>query len=500
MNLIKQFTKQPQQVKLILSIGFIIQLIYCISSVGYFHPDQHFQVIEFSSYQLHLPNAATAVWELESNIRPTLQVYMFTWFRSICAINNPFHLLLIVRILQGSVFFILLNLMALWYGKKSKPTTLVYVLLLINFSWILVYSRTLFSSEILSAIFFFAAVFYFQKSFEENNVSFFKSLLVGLLIAIGFYLRFQIGFAIAGFAVWIFFIQKQYRLSMYILLGFLMGIGFNVLLDSYFYQKLVFTPYLYFKINILQGVAASFGEKSFTYYLAILAAVVAAPFLSIAFFYHYIKSSIKNLKQPLALCLLFFIVGHCLVGHKEERFMFTIINIIPIVIGFNDNAFAFLKPTFKLRKLVLPVAIFSVALNLLLLILLVFNPYSQSIEFIKKTSQFFVNKKPVKVYAYKRTPLQTESLLPLTYYATSLKNIELINIANIDSITKNTKDEIWLTGTFNDIKDNFKLIDSLGYQPQLYSSSMLWNINTFLQKKSINTINDIWVLYKLNKH
>ena len=40
------------------------------------------------------------------------------------------------------------------------------------------------------------------------------------------------------------------------------------------------------------------------------------------------------------------------------------------------------------------------------------------------------------------------------------------------------------------------MLDSLGYKPVRYSSKFLWNINEFLASKKLNTINDIWVLYK----
>jgi len=30
----------------------------------------------------------------------------------------------------------------------------------------------------------------------------------------------------------------------------------------------------------------------------------------------------------------------------------------------------------------------------------------------------------------------------------------------------------------------------------MYSSNLLWSINEYLASKKINTINDIWVLYK----
>jgi hypothetical protein len=55
---------------------------------------------------------------------------------------------------------------------------------------------------------------------------------------------------------------------------------------------------------------------------------------------------------------------------------------------------------------------------------------------------------------------------------------------------------IYLAVTYNDLKQGRPMLDSLGYKPVLYSSKLLWNINKFLGSKKINTINDIWVLYK----
>ena len=498
----KQFLQQIHQSKriaYIFFIGFIVQLIYCITSVGYFHPDQHFQVIEFSSLQLNVPNAAGAVWELESSIRPTLQVYIFTAFRSLCHwffIDNPFTILTVLRVFQGILFYIILNVIVLWYYKTRTEKTIATVLFLLNFSWILIYTRTLFSSETLSAIVFFPVIVYFHQQYLERKLSFIKCLLVGFFIALAFYLRFQIAFAIIGFSIWIFIIEKQFKYCLQILIGFCLGIALNIFLDYQFYHKLVFTPYLYFKVNLLQGVAASFGEKSFTYYLFILMAVVLAPIISVVLFHQFIKTSLLKLKHPLVLSTLLFIFGHCLVGHKEERFMFSIFSIIPIIIGLNENAFTFLNEDYRWKKIVRPVVAFSLVLNFILLLLFIFTPYSQSIHFIDKMSNHFKGAQS-KVYCYERTPLQTESHLPLTYYSSTLSNVQFVETKNIDSITKLSECNIWITATFNDIKDNFGKLDSLGYKPQLYSSSMLWNINLFLKQKKMNTVNDIWVLYKL---
>lgn len=496
-----QLIKQSKKIQLILFLGLIIQFIFSIVSVGFYHPDQHFQVLEFSSYQLHEPTGATSVWELASKLRPTLQVYFFSGYRIICeviSITNPFHQLTFLRVLQGISLFAIFNLLAFYYCSKKSHRVLIVTLLIINFSWFLPYSRTMFSSELVSALIFFPAIVFFQKKYLLNKATFYNSILIGFLLALSFFLRFQIAFAIAGFAMWIFFFEKQFKLSIYLLIGFAIGIGFNIFLDYNFYHSLVFTPYLYFKINILEGKAAAFGESGFTFYFGVLIDIVTVPFISLIILYHYLKSSFQNIKHPLIISTLFFFIGHFFIGHKEDRFMFTIINIIPIVIAINKDAFDFLLPTYKWQKIIKPIVIFSVVLNCILLVLFVFNPYSQTINFDDKLRNHFgLNK--TKVFCYARNPLQTESFLPMVFYYGGMKNIEFINIHNIDSITKVNAGPVWLSSTFNDIKDKLYMVDSLGYKPQLYSSSMLWNINLFLHQKNVNTINDIWVLYKLEK-
>ncbi len=493
--------RQSRQIQLILLFGIIIQFIFGIVSVGFYHPDQHFQVIEFSSYQLNKPSGATSVWELASKLRPTIQVYIFSGYRKICeaiSIENPFHQLTLLRVLQGFILFAIFNFITFFYCSRKSQRVLIITLILINFSWFLPYSRTLFSSELFSALIFFPAIVFFHKQYLSNKVNFYNSIFIGFLLALSFFLRFQIAFAITGFGVWILLFEKQFKLSFYLLIGFTIGVAFNVFLDYNFYHTLVFTPYLYFKINILQGVASSFGESGFMFYFGVLVDIVAVPFISVFLLYYFLKSSIQNLKHPLVLSTLLFFIGHFFIGHKEDRFMYTIINIIPIVIAINDQSFDFLLPTYKWRKFIKQVLVFSIVLNSVLLILFVFTPYSQTVNFDNKLRNYFSSNE-TKVFCYARNPLQTESFLPMTYYKSGMKNIDLINTSNIDSITKANTKPVWLLSTFNDIKNKLNLVDSLGYKPQLYSSSMLWSINLFLKSKKMNTINDIWVLYKLEK-
>ncbi len=502
MNKYLQVIKDSRKIQVILLVGFIVQLIFCYTSIGYFHPDQYFQIIEFSSLQLNDNNAANSVWELKSNIRPTLQVYLFSSFKLCCkvlSINDPFTQLTILRFFQGFLFFIVFNLIAFYYNNKKPATIFISVLLLLNFSWVLPYSRTLFSSEMLSALVFFPTIVYFHKQYLSNKNTLTTNLIIGILLAFSFYLRFQIAFAIIGFGIWILFFEKKIKLTAQLLLGFVIGVFVNLYLDYKFYNELVCTPYLYFKTNLLDGVAASFGEKNFTYYIGVLLAVIAVPPISILLFYKFCKVLIVKIKHPIVISSLLFLVGHFLVGHKEERFLFTLINIIPIIFLIDENPFYYFFNNIKWNRIIKTLIISSLLINFTLLILLSFNPYSQSIQFLKKIQHNFQSNSITKIYSFNRTPLQTESLLPLVFYSNGVKNIDAININNIDSITSLNQKTIWLSATFNDIKTDLKKIDSLGYKPQFYSSLMLWNLNLFLQKKSINTLNDIWVLYKLEK-
>ncbi len=495
-----QTIKNSTNIQWILLFGFIVQIVFCITSVGYFHPDQHFQIIEFSSLQLHKENAATTVWELESNIRPTLQVYLFSGFRIICerlSILNPFNQLLILRLIQGFLFWFFLNYISFFYNKLSSKKNLILTLLIINFSWFLPYSRTLFSSEVTAALVFFPALFWYHKLKLEKSITFLKLIAIGFLIALSFYLRFQLGFAIAGFFLLIFFFNKQYKYSFHILLGFTIGVLLNVFIDFQFYHKIVFTPFVYFKINIIEGVAASFGEKSFFYYLGVLAAVLTVVPMSVIFLIQYFKISIQKFKHPLVITCLFFLIGHSMVAHKEERFLFTVINLLPIVLSI--GGFDYLIKKYYNNKIYKYTINFSLGLNLLLLVVFIFIPYSQSIYFIKKISsnKTIENK---TVYCFERNPLQTESKLPLTFYNSQFKNTRFINFNSKDSasIKNNPLPEI-IISTYNDLRDQNFHPETLGYTPVLYSSAPLWKLNVFLERKGVNSINDIWVVYRFNK-
>ena len=500
---IKEVIKNDLKLKYILLAGLVIQILFSITATGFYHPDQHFQVVEFSSYQSGEPNAASVLWEYDNPVRATVQVYLFTawhWFITTIGIHNTYLELALLRILLGLLMFVVFNIIALHYFKNEKKIILYSVLLLLNFSWFLPYIKTLFSSEMLSSLFFFGTACWYDMKKDKNPRMGFL-ILIGFLLGLSFYFRFQTGFFIAGYGIWMLMKQKNIHHYLFIAAGFIACALINTWLDYEFYKRLVFTPYEYFYANIIDKRAASFGTSSFLRYVGLLIALVPVPPLSLFLFYYALKTFIKKYDHLVFLTVLLFIIGHSLVGHKEERFMFPVLCVMPLMIGWGlPGLIRFYSNCKKwLRYILNTVILFSVSLNLLLLILLLLNPYSQTVHFTVSLKKYIKkHDNPSRIYSFNRTPFETESITPVIFYRKDFKNLEFIKIAD-DEIPQIKDSMVFFTATFERVIDKKELMDSLGYKPVLYSSRLIWKLNEYLFSKKIHTINDIWVLYEKQK-
>jgi GPI mannosyltransferase 3 len=497
---IKKIIQQDRKLQLILLGGLIIQVITSITAIGFSNFDQHFSVVEFSSWQLGNENAASYAFELEAKIRPTLQVYLFTGYYKACMflhIEDPYQQLTILRIILGLVMFLVFNLIAFYYFKNGNRKILYYVLLILNFSWIFPYTRTLYSSEMLSGLFLFGSIFLYDAK-RDKKPSFLFITMIGFLFSLAFYFRFQTGLALAGFGLWMVLFEKKYARLLPLATGFLIGLAINIYLDYKFYHEFVISPYRYFQWNIIEGKSAEFGTSSFLKYIGLLIAVIIAPPFSLILFYQGIKTYFKKYNHPVFIPVLLFIIGHCLIGHKEERFLYPIFSALPIIVGYGLPDLINYYKTCKrwIASFIKVMLIITIVINTILLILFTSIPYSQTIYFSKVLKNRFEDK-PTTIYCLYRTPFETMSGVPMVFYRKGAKNLDLKYISNIDTVRSLTGNEIFVATTFNESKFRRGLFDSLGYKPVMYSSKLLWNINGFLQSKKIkNTINDVWVLYR----
>ncbi|MBK7561145.1 MAG: hypothetical protein IPI68_06385 [Chitinophagaceae bacterium] len=496
---IKKLIRYDRKLQWILFLGLVIQFITCIKAIGFSNFDQHFSVVEFSSYQLGNENAAHYAFELESKIRPTLQVYMFSAYYKVCMffhLEDPYMQLTVLRVILGLFMFGIFNLIAFHYFKKDKPRILYAVLLILNFSWIFPYTRTLYSSEMMSGLFFFSTIALYDAKREKNPSNLFL-FGVGFLLCLSFYFRFQIGFAIAGFGLWLLFVEKKYKRLLPLAAGFLIAFLLNSFLDYRFYGEWVLSPVRYFETNILQGKAAEYGTSSFLKYIGLLVAVITAPPFSVILFYYSIKTFFKKYSHPVFITVLLFIIGHSIIGHKEERFLYPVFSALPLIIGWSlpglINFYASCKKW--IAGLIKAALILTLIVNTVLLLLFTFIPYAQTVDFGRSLKMKFRDE-AVTIYCLYRTPFETMSGVPMVFYRKGVKNMEFIKISTPDSLRYLTNKDTYIATTFNEIKPAMTMLDSLGYKPVAWSSKILWNINRFLLSKKKSTVNDAWVLYK----
>ena len=157
------------------------------------------------------------------------------------------------------------------------------------------------------------------------------------------------------------------------------------------------------------------------------------PPLNAVLLFYYGKIRFQQVRNTLVLTVFFLIAGHFLIGHKEDRFMFTAINILPFIIEFGLRGILHFYDTHKTgRRFLKPVIIFSALLNTFLIITLIFTPYCQTVNFANSLNQQFKNE-PTDIYCLSRTALETESNLPLHFYRNG-SSIHYLEINGNDSL------------------------------------------------------------------
>lgn len=320
---------QDNRVSILLIITAIVYIIAAWYNVGYYHADEHYQLIEFSGLKLGWNDKHNLAWEFHSMIRPTFQVwvcYLVLGFFKILGIGDPYFQSFILRLITA---FLTISGIYLFY-KRSKymlPTNSHFVYACLSFFiWFIPFISVRFSSETWSGILFMIGLSFLltQNNYQKRN-----SYLAGLFIGLSFLCRFQTGFMIIGMIGWLTFIRK-YSVSQLaeVIIPILIVIQIGVALDSLFYGEYVITFWNYFKANIINDVASNYGVSP---WWTILVYLVQKPLIPIGLLLLlcYIIVSVGYPKYPVVWCTLPFILVHMLIPHKELRFLFPLVWFVP---------------------------------------------------------------------------------------------------------------------------------------------------------------------------
>ncbi|WP_157682248.1 glycosyltransferase family protein [Mucilaginibacter mallensis] len=314
----------------LLFIGAVLLYIFtAINSSGYFHPDEHYQIIEFAELKAGNNTRGDLAWEYNAEIRPAIQPTLCYIIFRVCraiGINDPYCLAMVLRLITAGFSLLTISLFAK-FNKKSLPYKyqLTY-LLLTYFIWFIPFVNVRYSSESWAGLLFMQAIIVFNSKIR------FKYFFMGCVLGFSFLFRFQTALMALGWVSWIFMYHKAERKSLpYSIIGILVIIILGSFIDQWFYGNYVLTFVNYFKINVIQGVASLFGVSPWYYYFTEIVTNSIIP-IGFCLLISLVALIILKPQNMLVWIIVPFLIGHILIPHKELRFLFPVINFIPLLV------------------------------------------------------------------------------------------------------------------------------------------------------------------------
>lgn len=321
--------------------ALLIYTITAINSRGFYHFDEHFQILEFANskttrFTSNLP------WEYEAQLRPWIHPWMTfvqIQFLELLKITSPFLQSTFLRIFSSFITLFCVwrftRILPIWFKERAWQNFSCAVSYLTCFLPML-HART--SSENLSGSILLLSL---AHAAEGKNPFF-----IGLWGSIAFEFRYQSIFIFAGIVLYyLFFKLKSPKEFLLLTLGSILPILMGLIFDFWGYGQLSFPPWNYFRVNLLEGKAAQFGSEGPFYYFTILAQSI--PPIGFLFATSVVAAMIFLRKHILTWSVLPFVLVHILISHKELRFLFPVAHqALLLIIAF---AYKFRNSNFSLN-------------------------------------------------------------------------------------------------------------------------------------------------------
>lgn len=456
-----------------------VLLIAAIFSTGFYHDDEHFQILEFAGLKLGFNKPLQLAWEYLYQLRPAIQPLMVVVIHkilSLFSISNPFFIATIFRVFTAALFFTAVYLFTKNYRQEIKNIQLQkWFLFLSCFLWFSVFINVRFSSESWSGSTFLIA---FALLIEKRQIKIIQYFFIGVLLGLSFIIRYQSGLLIFGMMAWLFFIRKEQLRNLLIMLsGIILIILVGVLIDSWFYGKWTLTIWNYFEQNILHNKTAEYGVQAWWYYFYMIF-LKAIPPIGLLIICSVILFFVFKPKHLLTWTVLPFVILHFLIGHKEIRFLFPLVGFFPVfIISFIEIIQEHWNTDFMESKLCrISTKIFWI-FNIPAICFVMFVPANSDISLYKAV----YNKHDAKLLVYTDANPYSKERFVRYYKRQKLEIVALDSVGGFDSL--NSPQHLVVTTKPEQLKrytDRYKLI---------YSSYPDWvknfNVNNWMSRTLI---------------
>lgn len=478
-------------------LGLLVLVVTSWFSVGYNHPDEHFQVLEFCNYKLFHSPLADLPWEYSNHCRSALQPFVaFGLCKSMVALGvyDPFIAAFLLRLgMSILAWWVTCRMVLLLLPEFVTPRGRDIFVGCNFFLWFVPYLGVRFSAENTSAVFFFLALsFIMQEGGAGKRRRVISLFVAGLLLGFTLFLRLQMGFAFVGLAVWMLFFKKvPFTEIAMLIFGGLVAAGLSVLVDYWFYGVWFFSPYNYFNVNIIQNVAAKFGVQPWWYYFVLFFQYGFAP-LALCLIPLFFIGVWKKPRHVMALICVPFFLGHFLVGHKEMRFLFPLSYAFIFLISTGIDTLL-QNPAWGQSKLFNGFYKLMVGLNIGMLVFKMFMPSQEVIRYFEFISGYS-KKHNTTLIAFNKSPFRLDTAV-LNFYKPN--KVEVVVLHNPDSLTTVLNDTAGRSYIFlsHDLHPEKQLPNC--HTERLYSFFPDWllaiNLNHWQDRSNI------WAVYSVRK-
>ena len=343
-------------------LALALHLVAAVRSVGWNHPDEHFQVLEFANAMLGRTPREVLPWEYPAQMRPALQPAVFSGVARLwlaLGVEDPFTWATSFRVLSSLLSWAGLVALALaatrgFAGRAAAR----WVWPTVALTWFLPYLHARTSSENASSALVVLGLAWLWwrlgPGLEREGaraLPVMEALGVGLLFGLAFEVRYQVGVMVAGIGLWALLVRRVRVATLAgMTVGLVAAIALGTAVDRWFYGEWVFAPWNYLRINVFEHKAASFGVAPWWMYFPKIIERAGPPF-SIALAAGTAWAWWTKPRSLLTWATAPFLLVHCALSHKEMRFLYPM--VVPSLVLALDSVEAWwgrVTPKWRGRK------------------------------------------------------------------------------------------------------------------------------------------------------
>jgi hypothetical protein len=312
---------------MLLAVGVLLRVLASFGTSGIVQPDENQQYMEIAQKIVYGYHHQT--WEYDEGIRHYLYPWTLTcllYSLDSVGIKDPLTQAALIRLIIAVSVFVPLALLAKRLIHHNQVYAGLFLILLpaTNPDYLFISVRTLSETAVMVPLVLSMLVMPSSQ------------LAAGVLLGLGFAIRFQSTFFIVAF--WFVALVDDLRkptsgiwsrpsvsLTCGLILGILATGGIDAVTWGTFFQS----PIRYFDINILKNVASKFGVSPWYWYFPIALRIMFlnSPFIP---FLLIIGAACD---RRVGFVLLTFVAGHMVIGHKEFRFVWPALPLVFLLIA-----------------------------------------------------------------------------------------------------------------------------------------------------------------------